>query len=308
MSQKLPPLSALRVFRSAAHSLSFTLTAEELFVTQAAVSHQIKSLEEWLGIALFIRGNRKLILSDAGQRLLPYVDQMFHLLDQGLQELKTDNKGLTLTVTVLPSFASRWLVPRLGLFLKSHPEVDFRLAPSRGLTNFQTEDMDLAIRYGSGNYPGLISIHLMDEDIFPVCSPRIMDGPYPLNEPDDLKHHVLLHDEGHGDWRKWLLVANAKSVDASKGPVFTDSAMAVQSAIEADGIALARSELVKADLSRGRLVKPFDIYQPTGFSYYVVYPADRIPNPAMQAFIKWLQRQVRDDETKYHSASPRHNV
>ena len=177
MNQKLPPLSALRVFRSAAHNPSFTLAAEELFVTQAAVSHQVKSLEDWLGAPLFIRGNRKLALSDTGQRFLPYIDQMFHLLDQGLKEVKRDDRGLTLTVTVLPSFASRWLVPRLGLFLKGNPEVDFRLAPSRGLTNFQTEDMDLAIRYGSGSYPGLTSIHLMDEDIFPVCSPRIMTGP-----------------------------------------------------------------------------------------------------------------------------------
>ena len=298
MSQKLPPLNTLRVFRAAAHYLSFTLAAEELFVTQAAVSHQIKALEQSLGVDLFIRGNRSLCLSEAGQRFLPYIDQIFHLLDDGLQQISTPGEGKTLTVTLLPSFASRWLVPRLGLFLKSHPEVDFRLAPSRELTNFQTEDIDLAIRYGSGNYPGLTSIFLMDEDIFPVCSPKIMDGSHPLLQPNDLRHHVLLHDEGHGDWRKWLLAANAKKVDPRKGPVYTDSAMAVQSAIEADGVALARSQLVKDDIARGLLVKPFDIYQPTGFSYFVIYPSDRIPTPAMRAFTKWIQQQVKIDQTR----------
>ncbi len=238
-------------------------------------------------------------MSDPGKRFLPYVDQMFELLDQGLKQVKAGSADQTLTVTLLPSFASRWLVPRLGLFLKNNPDLDFRLAPSRGLTNFQTEDIDLAIRYGSGNYPGLTCIHLMDENIYPVCSPRIMEGPHPLHSPSDLRHHILLHDEGHGDWRKWLLVANARGVDPDKGPIYTDSAMAVQSAIEADGVALARSQLVKDDLARGLLVKPFNISQPSDFSYYIVFPKARVPSIAMQAFIDWLQQQTLADLVKY---------
>jgi LysR family glycine cleavage system transcriptional activator len=299
MHQRRPPLSTLRAFRAAAHCLSFTQAAEQLHVTQAAISHQIKSLEQSLGVALFVRGNRSLALSESGTRFLPYIDQMFSLLDQGLKQVRTKDSETTLTVTLLPSFASRWLVPRLGLFLKANPDIDFRLAPSRTITNFQTEDIDLGIRYGSGNYPGLLSIHLMDEEIFPVCSPAIMSGEFPLSCPADLKNHVLLHDDGHGDWRKWLVAARANDVDPDKGPVYTDSAMAVQSAIEGDGIALARSQLVKDDIARGQLIKPFDISQPSNFSYYIIYPEERSPTPAMLAFINWLQEQAMSDAIKY---------
>jgi len=301
MSSRTPPLGALRSFRAAAHCLSFTIAAEELHVTQAAVSHQIKSLEEFLNVSLFVRGNRSLALSEPGERFLPYVDQMFNVLDQGLGQILDAGNTNTLTVSLLPSFASRWLVPRLGLFLKAHPDIDFRLAPSRGMTNFQVEDIDLAIRYGSGTYPGLVSIHLMDEDIFPVCSPSIMEGAQPLRRPEDLIHHVLLHDDGHGDWRQWLLVAGADKVDPDKGPVYTDSAMAVQSAIEGDGVALARSQLVKKDIARGQLVKPFEISQPSNFSYYIVYPSDHPPTTATQAFVAWLQEQALSDHLKYQN-------
>ncbi len=303
MPPRLPPLASLKTFRAAAHALSFTRAAEELNVTQAAVSHQIKALEESLDTRLFARGNRSLALTEAGNRFLPYVDQMFQLLEQGLRQVHRRDSDSTLTVSLLPSFASRWLVPRLGLFLKANPEVDFRLAPSRGLSNFQTEDIDLAIRYGGGKYPGLTSQYLMDEDIFPVCSPELMRGPHPLRRPADLVHHVLIHDEGHGDWRKWLLAANVHNVDADKGPVYTDSGMAVQSAMEGDGVALARSRLVRDDIARGRLVAPFEISQPSGYSYYVVYPEDRRVTPAMRAFIDWLQEQVMADTRKFGDTS-----
>ncbi|MEM7194165.1 MAG: transcriptional regulator GcvA [Pseudomonadota bacterium] len=293
MSFRFPPLGALRTFRSAAHWLSFTQAAEELHVTQAAVSHQIKSLEGFLGKPLFVRGNRSLALSEYGESYLPYIDQMFAVLQEGTEQLMKDPGQETLTVTALPSFSTRWLVPRLGLFLKAHPEVDFRLAPSRGLTNFATEKIDLAIRYGSGRYPGLTSIHLLDENILPVCSPRLVKGKGGLKKTSDLRRYTLLHDEGHGDWRKWLLAADVHDVDASKGPVYTDSAMAVQSAIEGDGVALGRSQLVSDDIARGLLVTPFDIVQPSRFAYYIVYPEDAIPKPGMKAFISWIQEQVR---------------
>ena len=299
MALRYPPLGSLRAFRAAAHLLSFTQAAEELNVTQAAISHQVKALEEALGCRLFTRGNRSLSLTEAGLRFLPYIDQIFQTLEQGLRQVHGRRGDATLTVSLLPSFASRWLVPRLGLFLKANPGIDFRLAPSRELINFHTEDIDLAIRYGSGNYAGLASIFLMDEDIFPVCSPTLQDGDHPLRVPADLKYHVLIHDEGHGDWRKWLVAANAHDVDPDKGPVYTDSAMAVQSAIEGDGVALARSRLVRDDIARGRLAVPFDISQPSGFSYYVVYPEDRRLTESMQVFIAWLQEQVMADAVKF---------
>ena len=299
MAARLPPLNALRAFRVAATTLSFTQTAQQLHVTQAAISHQVKALEEFLGMPLFLRGNRSLELTEAGRQYLPYVDEAFNTLQQGTELLMQDDRLPILTVSVMPSFATRWLVPRVGLFIKANPEIEFRLAPSRSLTHFGRDNVDIAIRHGGGKYPGLKSIHLLDEQIYPVCSPRLTSGRHALKKPDDLRHHVLLHDEGHGDWRAWLVAAGATRVDASKGPVYTDSSMAVQSAIEGDGVALARSQLVKDDLARGLLVRPFDISQPSRFAYYIVYPLDRPVTPQMRAFIDWLKEQVAADEAKY---------
>lgn len=299
MSQKLPPLGTLRAFQAAAETLSFTETAKQLFVTQAAISHQIKSLEEFLGKQLFERGNRSLKLTDSGRQYLPFVNQMFSVLKEGTEKVMLHDALPILTVSTLPSFGTRWLVPRLGLFIKSYPEIEFRLAPSRTLTNFYRDNVDIAIRHGGGRYPGLKSIHLMDEQIYPVCSPSLTKGKNALRSPNDLKHHVLLHDEGHGDWRTWLVEADALEVDASKGPVYTDSSMAVQSATEGHGVALARSQLVKDDLARGLLVRPFDITQPSRFSYYIVYPLDKPVTGQMTVFIEWMQEQVKLDEAKY---------
>ena len=299
MSQKLPPLSTLRAFRIAAHTLSFTETAKELYVTQAAISHQIKALESFLDKPLFKRGNRSLALTETGRRFLPYVDQMFAILLQGTEQIVKLDELPTLTVSVLPSFAARWLVPRLGLFIKAHPDIDFRLAPSRTLTNFTRENIDLAIRHGGGIYPGLTSIHLLDEEIFPVCHPRLLEGKNGLKSPADLKHHVLLHDDGHGDWWTWLLAAEVHDVDASKGPVYTDSSMAIQQAIEGDGVTLARSQLVQDDIARGLLVRPFNISQPSQFAYFIVYPEDSPVTPQMIAFLNWIKEEVRRNQEKY---------
>ena len=301
MSQKLPPLNTLRAFQIAAATLSFTETADQLFVTQAAISHQIKSLEEFLGKKLFERGNRTLNLTESGRQYLPFIDQVFNVLLEGTESVMQFDALPILTVSVMPSFATRWLVPRLGLFIKSNPNIEFRLAPSRSLTNFTRDNVDIAIRHGGGTYRGLKSIHLLDEQIYPVCSPNLMEGKHPLKSPHDLKHHVLLHDEGHGNWRTWLVEAAAREVDASKGPVYTDSSMAVQSAIEGDGVALARSQLVKDDIARGLLVRPFEISQPSKFAYYIVYPLDRPVSYQMTVFIEWLQQQVRMDEIKYRT-------
>ena len=299
MNQKLPPLSTLKAFQVAAATLSFTETATRLFVTQAAISHQIKSLEAFLGKKLFERGNRSLKLTEAGRQYLPFVEKMFDILAQGTENLMQSDTLPILTVSVMPSFATRWLVPRLGLFIKAYPDIEFRLAPSRALTNFYRDNVDIAIRHGGGKYPGLASIHMLDEQIYPVCSPKLLKGSNRLKSPADLVKHVLLHDEGHGDWRTWLIEAGARQVDASKGPVYTDSSMAVQSAIEGDGVALARSQLVKDDIARGLLVRPFNISQPSKFAYYIVYPMDKPVTAQMDAFIHWLQEQVVADAKKY---------
>ncbi len=294
MSRKLPPLNALRAFESAARHLSFTRAAEELHVTQAAISHQVKSLEDYLGIKLFRRFNRSLLLTDEGQGFLPGLTKAFDLLDESTRRLAKKDAGGALTVSVLPSFAARWLVARLGRFRRAHPEVDLRIDPNAGLADFAHGDVDIGIRYGKGNYPGLHAVRLMAEDIFPVCSPALMEGEHPLKHPEDLAHHTLLHDDGHGDWRTWLLANEVENVDPNRGTVFTDSSMLVEAAKRGQGVALARSVLAGDELEAGTLVRPFgDQSVPAEYAYYIVCPEDTANLPKIKAFREWLLKEAR---------------
>ncbi len=291
MARRLPPLNAVRAFEAAARHLSFTKAAEELHVTQAAVSHQVKTLEQHLGLKLFRRLNRALVLTEAGQAYLPPVRRIFDQLYEATKRLTEHEARGKLTVSVLPSFAARWLVPRLGRFVKTYPEIDIRVAPSETLADFAREDVDVGIRYGRGRYPGLRTDRLMTEDIFPVCSPVLLQGSHPLRRPTDLKHHVLLHDDDHGDWRTWLLAAGVEDVDPTRGPVFTDSSMLVQAAVEGQGVALARGALAADDLASGRLVRPFMLSLPAEFAYYVVCPETTADQPKVVAFREWLLQE-----------------
>ncbi len=288
MVRRLPPLNALRAFEAAARHLSFTRAAQELNVTQAAISHQVKALEERLGVRLFRRFNRALLLTDAGQGYLPPVREAFDRLAEATERLTARDAGGALTVSVLPSFAAKWLVPRLGRFREVCPDIDVRVAPSDHLTDFDREDVDVAIRYGAGKWPSLRADFLMTEDIFPVCSRALVDGPHPLRAPADLRHHTLLHDEGHRRWGVWLLAAGVTDIDPTRGTVFTDSGMVVQAAAEGQGVALARSALAAADLAAGRLVKPFDISMPAEYAYYVVCPEATAERPKVAAFREWV--------------------
>ncbi len=288
MARRLPPLNALRAFESAARHLSFTRAAEELNVTQAAISHQVKGLEERLGIALFRRLNRALLLTDAGQAYLPAVHDAFDRIAEATARLTAHDRAGVLTVSVLPSFAAKWLVPRLGGFRHAHPDIDVHIAPSDRLTDFAREDVDLAIRYGKGEWPGLRADRMLTEEIFPVCSPRLLEGPHRLRTPADLRHHTLLHDDMRIDWRLWLLAAGVDGIDASRGPSFTDSSMVIQAAVEGQGVALGRSALAADDLAAGRLVKPFDISLPAAVAYYVVCPEATAGRPKIVAFREWV--------------------
>ncbi len=293
MVRRLPPLNALRAFEAAARHLSFTRASQELNVTQAAISHQVKALEERLGVPLFRRLNRRLLLTDAGQDYLPAVRDAFDRIAEATDRLDARDSVGALTVTVLASFAAKWLVPRLGRFREAHPDIDVRIAPSAHLTDFSREDVDLALRYGRGEWPGLRADRLMSEDIFPICSPQLLEGPHAIRSPADLRHHTLLHDEGHGDWRVWLLSAGVEDVDPTRGPVFTDSGMVVQAAAEGQGVALGRSALYAADLDAGRVVKPFDIRLPVEFAYYVVCPTAIADRPKIAAFRDWVLAEGR---------------
>jgi LysR family transcriptional regulator, glycine cleavage system transcriptional activator len=296
MARHLPPLNALRAFEAAARHLSFTKAARELHVTQAAVSHQIKGLEEYLGVPLFHRHRKAVLLTEAGQLCLPGLRDGFDRLAAAVDSIRNLDSANVLTVTTPPSFAAKWLVPHLDQFRKAHPDFEVRIDASTNLVDFERENVDVAIRYGSGSYPGLESELLFEIEVFPVCSPRLCKGRHGLRTPPDLKFHTLLHTEWRArgeepDWRMWLLAAGAADVDWTRGPQFNDVTVAIQAAIEGQGVALGRGALVAADLKAGRLVRPFKLSVAGRFRYYLVYPAAALKRPKVAAFRDWLLRE-----------------
>ncbi len=292
MARRLPPLNALRAFEAAARHLSFTKAAEELFVTQAAISHQVKALEESLGLQLFRRFNRRLMLTDAGQAYLPPLRDALDQIATATDRLCKAEDSAALKVSVLPSFAAKWLLPRLSRFRALHPEFDVLVHAAGHLVDFERDGVDVAIRYGRGRYPGLETTFFMDDVVFPVCSPTLLEGAKPLGKPEDLRHHTLLHDpttdDTSKDWVTWLKAAGVTGVDASRGPGFTDSSMVLQAAIEGQGVALGRSALAGNDLEAGRLVQPFGPAIPSDYRYYVVLPPGAAARPKVQVFKDWL--------------------
>ena len=285
---RLPSLKGLRAFEAAGRYLSFTRAAEELHVTQAAVSHQIKALETQLGVRLFRRAPRGLLLTDAGQAYLAEVREAFRRLAQATDHLLARDVAGVLTVSVLPSFAARWLVPRLPRFSARHPEIDLRIATDDRTVDFNRENVDVALRYGRGDYLGLQADHFLSEEVFPVCSPALLRKKHPLREPADLKYHTLLHDDLPTTWAMWLKVAGAAEVDPTRGPRFTDSSMVIQAAVGGQGVALGRSALAADDLAAGRLVRPFPLSLPADSAYYIVYPPHTANRPKIAAFRAWL--------------------
>ena len=291
---RLPTLNALRAFEAAGRHLSFTRAAEELHVTQAAISHQIKSLEEQLGIRMFRRGPRGLLLTDAGQAYLPEVREAFQRLTAATERLLEDDARGTITVSVLPSFAARWLVPRLTRFREDHPDIEVRVSADDRLADFDRDDVDVAIRYGRGDYPGLHADRFLTEELFPVCSPELLRR-IPLDRPEQLGDHTLLHDDMRMDWSMWLLAAGVEGVDPRRGPSFNDSSMVLQAAVDGQGVALGRSALALDDLTAGRLVRPFDFSLPAEYAYYILCP-ERIANrPNIKTFREWLLAQSAPD-------------
>ena len=289
--RRLPPLNSLRAFEAAARHLSFTRAAEELFVTQAAVSHQVKLLEDWLGRKLFQRKNRAVFLTEDGQRYLRDISDSLDLLADATQRLLASGDGGVLTVTSLPSFASKWLVPKLGDFRDARPDIDVRISANLDIVDFRSSDVDLALRAGDGNWPHLHSEHLLSETLFPVCSPSLLSGEHPIKSPNDLHFHTLLHDDdSRDDWRLWLIAAEVDltTINPTRGPRFDDSAMMLQAAIEGQGIAIGRSALAANDLAAGRLVRPFDLTLPWRMDYYIVCPKGNETIPKIAAFRQWL--------------------
>ena len=295
MSRRLPPLNALKAFEAAARHLSFTKAAEELHVTQAAISHQVKALEDFLGMPLFRRLNRALLLTDEGQILFPGAGEAFDLIAQTTDRLhRYDHSGL-LTVGTMDSLAATWLVPKLGRFRKLHPDIDVRITTADHIVDYIRDGIDMGLRYGQGSWPGMMVDHLMTEEVFPVCSPSLLEDGPPLTTPDDLRHYTLLHDDMRIDWRMWLLAAGATQVDPDRGPGFQHSNLVYQTAVAGGGVALARSVLVSHELADGRLIKPFDVALPANFAYYVVTPKPNVDKPKVKAFREWVLEEARED-------------
>ena len=222
MGRRLPPLNAIRAFEAAARHLSFTRAAEELNVTQAAISHQIKGLEDVLGIPLFRRLNRALMLTEAGQTYLPPLREALDQIADATARLKTADSGGALTISTLASFAAKWLVPRLPRFQERHPEIDVLISTTAQMVDFAQQDVDAAIRFGRGGWEGVRADRLLTEDIFPVCAPSLLEGSKPLLKPDDLSGFTLLHDDFLYGWTMWLQAVGAQGVDAARGTRFTD--------------------------------------------------------------------------------------
>ena len=299
MARPLPPLNSLRAFDAAARHLSFTHAAEELGVTPAAISHQIKALEDFLGLRVFHRLQRSLVLTEAGQRLAPGLARAFREVRAAVDEVIDQEEAGPLTVSAAPSFASMWLVPRLERFRRRHSDVDVRLDASTRLTDFSRDDVDVAIRYGAGDYPDLKVQCLLEHCVTPVCAPELV-AERPLTKPEDLRGHTLLHvdwramDEGMPNWGMWLAAVGASDVDHERGPRFNDSSLAVQAALAGHGVALVNEALVQDHLGAGRLVKPFDVGLPGpgGFNFYIVAPERSWRKPKVKAFREWLMAEA----------------
>jgi len=301
MVRKLPPLNAIRAFEAAARHLSFTRAAEELFVTQAAVSHQVKALEDHLGIPLFKRLNRSLLLTAEGQHYYPEVRDALDQIAHATHHVqKADQSGI-LTVSVIPSFASLWLVPRIHHFTQQYPDIDVRIAADDSLTDFNKDDVDCVVRYGLGGWTNVRADLLMNEHVFPVCAPHyIKDHPNLLKGPDYLKHHLLIHDYGvtlaevHLTWGHWLEKANIKSVDHTRGPKFSHTYMAIQACLSGEGVAMGRSGLIQKELETGRLVRLYDLSVQAKVAFYFVSPQHTADRYKIKMFREWLLHETQD--------------
>jgi LysR family glycine cleavage system transcriptional activator len=294
MPKPLPPLSSLRSFEAVARQLSFSKAAEELNVTPGAISQQISAFEERLGVKLFDRTKRSVALTRVAVRMLPDVQAGLDLLSRACSNRSVPPGERTLTISVAPSFASKWLLPRLPGFYDQHADIDLRISATVELADFERDRIDLAIRLGHGRYPGLHAEPLFAEALTPLCSPKILKSKGRLKTPDDLRKHRMIHDTSipgqgeHSAWDKWLALAGAKHVSAHRGVRFTLAELAMQAAIDGAGVVLGRLVLAEGDLAAGRLVRPFKTVLPLDVSYFLVRPEESAPRPEMLRFRDWL--------------------
>jgi len=297
-------LNGLKAFDAAARYLSFTKAGEELGVTPAAVGQQVRLLEEYLGVQLFERQKKRLILSERGRSVLPEIREGLDKLVSALNKLKKDRRRQTLVVSTAPSFASKWLMPRIEEFRSCYPDVDIKVDVTERLVDFGREPIDVAIRYGKGHYPGMRSELLMSETIFPVCSPRLVNAIGGFSSESDIRRLTLLHDEtlnfeaGYPNWSRWCDEHGLRDLDTSRGLRFNSSVLATQAAVEGLGVSLGRSVIVEDDLMQRRLLEPFSERMASPFSYFIVRPDVVSANPLTDPFACFLLDGARDLEAR----------
>ena len=308
MSDHLP-LTALRAFEAAARASSFRLAAEELHVTPAAISQQVKTLEDLLGTRLFHRKNRGLALTEAGRAGLPALREGFRELAEAMRRMRESDASASLNVWMAPSLAAKWLMPRLDRFVERHPGIELSVHASAEFIDsstsrveltverMQTEDIDVAIRFGRGHYPYCRVEKLMSAVVLPLCSPALLDDPeHPLREPADLARHTLLHDdtpyEGRPDWAGWFDVAGVADVDPRRGLRFNSVLLALAAAVDGRGVALSIEQLAADDLENGRLVRPFPQTLALDSAYYVISRLDAEDDPSVHAFREWVLEEA----------------
>jgi len=300
MLRRLPPLNAVKTFEAAARTESFARAAEELRVTPAAVSHQVKALEATLGLKLFTRERQRLAITEAGREYLSVVRDALDRIALGTERLVARRKSGVLTVSTSPDFAAKWLVHRLGRLAESQPDLDLRVSATMHHVDFAGEDVDVAIRHGDGAWPGLDAIRLCSERLFPVCSPKLVSGHRRISSPADLLSFPLLR---LGDWSTWMRWFEAAGVadPAPRGPVLNRASMLVDAAVDGQGIALARTALAAADLINGRLIRPVEVSLPMPNTYWVVCPKVTSRTRKIAAFREWLLAEAAEDARRLQS-------
>lgn len=299
--RRLPPLNSIRSFEAVARHLSFTKAADELNVTPGAVSQQVKVLESYLNVALFKRRNRMILLTDEAQVCLPLLSEGLDKLSAGIAAIREQSDENTLTITTPPALTSYWLLPRLAHFQKQFPDINVRIDARNTLADLVNEDIDIGIRFGTGEYPSLETEYLFSQSIIPVCSPALLQGGHKLQTPEDLKNFTLLHTQGdffitdntHIDWDMWFSTVGVKDIDTKHGMYFTQHNFLVDAAIRGQGVALVGDVIVKDEIASGKLVKLFeDTDILLNFSFFLVYSAAKAKLHPVQVFRKWIFEEI----------------
>ena len=295
MRPRLPPLNALKAFEAAARHESFTRAADELCVTQGAVSQQVKALEAELAVKLFNRERQRLVITEAGRDYLTVIRDALDRIAIGTERLLERQNAGVLTVSTSPDFASKWLVHRLGHFAEAHTGIDLRVSATLHHVDFAREEVDLAVRHGDGNWPGLDTVKLCSEQLFAVCSPKLLSGRRRVRQPTDILKLPLIHTESRTDWTRWLQAAGIADAQVTHGPVLNRASMAIDAAINGQGIALARTTLAAFDLINGRLVRPFAESLRLSKSYWILCPKATAALPKIVTFRDWLLAEAASD-------------